>query len=64
MRPDLYKLVLRCVEDGIEHGWHRAHKHVENPTPEEIKLAIDKAVTDQLCEWFRFDEFDDGDTLR
>lgn len=56
MKPDSYKLLMRCVEDGIEYGWNRAHKHEGSPSPEHIKEQIELAIQNEVCEWFIFDE--------
>lgn len=56
MKPDSYKLLMRCVEDGIEYGWNRAHKHEDSPSPEHIKEQIELAIQTEVCEWFIFDE--------
>jgi len=54
MKPDSYKLISQCVEIGVSLGYARAFKHTENPTPEQIKSAIESAVMDEVCEWFWF----------
>ena len=56
MTPDTYKLLMRCIEDGIEYGWNRAHKH--DPTPDHgfIKMQIEEAIKNEICEWFEFNE--------
>lgn len=51
----LYRLVVETVNDGIDYGWIRAHKHTDNPTEETIKTAIYDAITNNLCETFDFD---------
>ena len=61
MRPNEYKVLEMAVGDGVELGWNRAHKHNDNPGPEQIQAAILDAVTGQICEWFIFEgESDDG----
>jgi hypothetical protein len=50
-----------AVADGVELGWNRAHKHNDEPEPEQIQASILDAVTAQICEWFIFEgESDDG----
>jgi len=56
MKAKEYNLIYKCVEDGIEYGWNRAHKHVEDPEPQNIKDAIHLAIMNELCEWFTFEE--------
>lgn len=56
MKPDTYKLLQRCIDDGIASGMRRAFKHTDNPTREEIGLHIERAITNEICEWFKFDD--------
>ena len=56
MKPKEYNLIVRCVENGIEIGWNRAHKHVENPDPQHIRDQIEIAVINEICEWFDFED--------
>ena len=61
MKVREYVLVCRAVEEGVELGWNRAHKHTDEPTPEAVKAAIDDAVMNALTEVFVFDDVDFGD---
>lgn len=56
MKPNAYKLLMQCVETGIALGWNRAHKHNDEPSEEAIKLAIERAIETEICEWFDFDD--------
>ena len=50
-------LVLeRCVEVGIKLGLNRARKHQEAPTETEVVEAIQRAIMDEVEEWFVFEE--------
>jgi hypothetical protein len=50
-------LVLeRCVETGIRLGLNRARKHQEAPTEAEVVQAIQRAVMEEVEEWFIFEE--------
>ena len=50
-------LVLeRCVEVGIKLGLNRARKHQEAPTEAELVQAIQRAVMEEVEEWFIFEE--------
>ena len=50
-------LVLeRCVETGIKLGLNRARKHQEAPTEAEVVEAIQRAVMEEVEEWFVFEE--------
>jgi hypothetical protein len=47
----------RCVEIGIKLGLHRARKHQEAPPTEaEVVQAIQRAVMEEVEEWFIFEE--------
>jgi hypothetical protein len=51
MKPRTREIIERCLEEGVRHGYRRAHKHVENP-PE---LAfIDDVVN---CIWLELDTY-------
>jgi hypothetical protein len=56
MKPHAYRLMARCVEDGIKLGIARAYKHTDTPPPEQLEDAIYAAVTNELCEWFIFED--------
>jgi predicted Zn-dependent protease with MMP-like domain len=56
MKPDTYRLLERCIEDGLSRGYHRAHKHNDDPTEEQLKDAMANAIMHEIAEWFRFDE--------
>ena len=55
MRANEYQMFARAVEEGVASGWRRAHKHVEQPPPEDIMAAIEGAVMAAVCEVFWFD---------
>ena len=56
MKANLYKLIERCVEDGVAYGYTRAHKHTENPSEDMVKDAMIDAVMLEICEWFEFEQ--------
>lgn len=45
-------LLERCIEEGIELGWSRAHKHTDAPTEEQIRSHINEAIWLTIHEWF------------
>jgi len=45
-----------AIECGVLFGYNRAHKHVESPTQEQLVSAITDAVTNEICEWFDFND--------
>lgn len=56
IRPKSYQLMDMCIEHGVERGLHRAYKHNDNPTKEQISDAIQVAVMHEISEWFHFDD--------
>ena len=46
----------RCIEVGIKLGLNRARKHQEAPTEAEVVQAIQRAVMEEVEEWFIFEE--------
>jgi hypothetical protein len=54
VRVDVYKVVSRAVEEGIEFGWNRAHKHNDKPTPDAIKNAVYDAIMHELSDLILF----------
>ncbi len=56
MTPDAYKVMVMAVETGVALGVRRAFKHDSAPTDEAIIAMVERAVLDEICEWFRFEE--------
>jgi len=50
--PKTYDLLDRCVGDGIELGYTRAHKHDSDPSGYAIREHIHREVMNEICEWF------------
>ena len=55
MKVDIYKLMSRCVEEGVDYGIARAKKHTDNPSDDELANAINDAIMIELCEYLDFD---------
>lgn len=55
MKPKTYPILVDAVENGVKYGYHRAHKHNDNPDREQITDAIISAVLNEICEWFEID---------
>lgn len=65
MKAKEYIVFSEAVEAGINIGWNRAFKHVDlteeqtqllDKLEHSIKDSLYKAVNDQVCEYFTFDE--------
>lgn len=51
-----FSVIARCVEEGVAYGINRSYKHTDSPSKEQIQEEIEKAVVDEICVWFKFDE--------
>lgn len=56
MKPRLFKLLEQCIDSGITLGYSRAHKHTDSPTEQHLVHEISNAISNELHEWFSFDE--------
>jgi hypothetical protein len=56
MKPITYRLVERCVEDGISQGIEHFNKHCDIPyiIPEDMKQSMHDYVMLNFSEWFTF----------
>ena len=52
----IYPVLQMCLENGITLGYNRAFKHNDHPTEEAIKESIQQAITNEICEWFDFED--------
>lgn len=52
LKPKTWKVLEMAIVEGVACGWQRAHKHVEDPSEEAIKQAIEQAVLTEIGEWF------------
>jgi len=48
----------RIVEEGIDAGWNRAHKHTDTPIEETVKSCIEEYIMNGFDEYFDFDKED------
>ena len=59
MKAKEYNLIAQCVETGVMLGWNRARKHTDDPDPQHIREQIERAVLNEICEWFDFEDVKD-----
>ena len=59
MKAKEYILLGKCVEDGIQYGINRAHKHTDAPTREHLSREIENAIMNEICAWFDFGDGND-----
>ena len=55
LKVDVYKIVARAVEEGVNYGWMRAHKYVEKPSEDIIKDEMERGVMLMLDGVIKFD---------
>jgi len=55
-RVKTYEVIARAVEEGIQMGWNRAHKHTNTPDSDHVMESIYNEVMNSVCEMFDFDE--------
>ena len=51
-----YPVLWRAVEEGVQYGWRRAHKHTNTPDENYIEQQIVDAVLQEICEYFHFSD--------
>jgi hypothetical protein len=56
MKPKFKTILEIAIDEGVRLGYYRAHKHVENPTPEAIIETIQEHVMSNMYEYFDFPE--------
>jgi hypothetical protein len=56
MKPRLMPVLQQCIENGVNLGWNRAHKHNDAPPAEHIQDCIEQAIWHELHEWFHFEQ--------
>jgi len=59
MKPNILKLLERCIEDGVQTGVHRSFKYTNEPTREQIVEEVLHNVMHELHEWFEFEPPED-----
>ena len=54
MKAKTLVILEMAIEVGVKRGWHRAHKHVENPNEASIRDNIEECVMSEIHEYFSF----------
>lgn len=55
MKVDAYAVLSRAVDEGLQYGWNRAHKHTDKPSKEALLESLEREVMNSICEVFSFD---------
>ncbi len=56
LRVRAYEVLRRAVEEGIDYGWMRAHKHTDKPDEAAVKDEILQGILNEVCEYFDFED--------
>lgn len=56
LKPKSYPILLQAVEEGVLHGYNRAHKHVDNPNEVLIIDSIVENTIKSILEWFDIEQ--------
>jgi len=60
MRFKKYNIISRAIEEGLECGWNRAHKHEECPPKGQIVEHLMTNIMHALDEVIDFDEVNEN----
>lgn len=55
LKPKSYPVLLQAVEEGVLHGYNRAHKHVDKPDEILLVDSIVKYTMQSILEWFEIE---------
>ena len=55
MKSNIRTILAKAIEQGIEYGWSRAHKHTDEPHPSKICEAIEIEIWNEIDEMFDFE---------
>lgn len=56
LRVNSYAVLYRAIEEGIDYGWTRAHKHTDHPDEAMTKDQILQGILNEVCAYFNFDD--------
>jgi hypothetical protein len=56
MKPKLLPVLEMCIENGVSLGIRRAYKNTDEPSEEYMRAVMEKAIMEEIGEWFEFDE--------
>jgi hypothetical protein len=55
-----YDIIQKAVEEGLEFGWNRAHKHEDLPSKEVIMSYLIKDIMNSLDEIIDFNKINNN----
>ena len=61
MKPKTREILERCISQGTEAGYHRAHKHTDTPTESGICAEIERNIWLEIDNYFEFENIEQGE---
>lgn len=58
MKPRFDVILEQALNEGIERGWSRAHKHDQSPQESWIKETIHDCIMESFYQYFIFEHID------
>mgnify|MGYP001367728964 CR=1 FL=1 len=58
MEPRFLKLLENCITTGLEVGYNRAHKHIDEPSEFDLCECQFEAIMSEIHDSFTFDELE------
>lgn len=59
MKIKMYNLISECIERGVDFGYNRSYKYVDNPDKTSMVENIHREIMNQLCDYIDFgDDYD------
>lgn len=55
MKAKIRKILFESIERGVINGYHRAHKHIDNPSESAIRENIMREVSYEIDDNFCFE---------
>ena len=56
MKPKIRPILELCIDEGVRVGYHRAHKHTEQPNEDWVIETINNEIMNVIDLYFEFEE--------
>lgn len=56
MKAKMYRILTVAIERGIDFGYDRAFKHIDEPAEQTIKDSIEREIWNNIDEVFNFED--------
>jgi hypothetical protein len=58
MKVKMYNLISECIEKGVDRGYNRSYKYIDNPDKHSFVDNIHREIMNELCEYIDFGSYD------